>query len=109
MDISLNQLTRRDMQTDNKTRYIVVLFFQGIGYTYQEDGKVHIFFHYSPLTYEKLGHAKNRADKLGQRYIHEKICVFKVELDEQISCDQYILWANDKDRLVYETKGYMCE
>ena len=97
------------MSTDNKTRYVVVLFYQGIGYTYQDDGKVHIFFHYNPLSYKKLGHAKNRADKLGQQYVHEKVCVFKVELDEELSCDKYISWANDKDRLVYETKGYMCE
>ena len=84
-------------------RYIVVLFYEGIGYTLQTDDKVHIFFHHPALVYKKLGHAKNKADKLTATYCHDKVCVFRVELDERLSCDQYKNWCKDDDRLEYTT------
>jgi len=84
-------------------RYIVVVFYQGIGYTLQTDDKPHIFFHHPALVYKKLGHAKNKADKLAAAYLHDKVCVFKVKLDENLSCDQYKEWCEDDDRLQYES------
>jgi len=84
-------------------RYIVVVFYEGIGYTLQTDDKVHLFFHHPALVYKKLGHAKNKADKLTATYCHDKVCVFKVELDERLSLDQYKNWCEDDDRLEYTT------
>jgi hypothetical protein len=90
------------MNTTN-IRYIVVVFYEGIGYTLQTDDKVHLFFHHPALVYKKLGHAKNKADKLAVAYCHDKVCVFKVELDERLSLDQYKNWCEDDNRLEYTT------
>ena len=84
-------------------RYIVVVFYEGIGYTLQTDDKVHLFFRHPALVYKKLGHAKNKADKLAVAYCHDKVCVFKVELDERLSLDQYKNWCEDDNRLEYTT------
>ena len=93
---------------EKDVRYIVVVFGQsdGIGYTYQTDDKVHIFFHHAAVAYKKLGHAINKANKLAYTYINEKVCVFKVELGERLSCDQYDNWCKDEDRLVYCRKWF---
>ena len=87
----------------NNIRYIVVVFYQGFGYTLQTDDKIYIFFHHPAIEYKKLGHAKNKADKVAQKWLHDKVCVFKVELDERLSCDQYDKWYEDENRLEYET------
>ena len=87
---------------ESDVRYIVVVFYQGIGYTLQTDGKPHIFFHHPPLVYKKLGHAKNKADGLAASYINDKVCVFKVKLDEELSCDLYKDWC-EGDRIEYES------
>ena len=88
---------------ESNIRYIVVVFYQGIGYTLQTDDKPHIFFHHPAQVYKKLGHAKNKADKMTAAYIHDKVCVFKVKLDERLSCDQYKNWCEDENRLEYES------
>jgi hypothetical protein len=88
---------------ESNIRYIVVVFYQGVGYTLQTDDKPHIFFHHPALVYKKLGHAKNKADKMTAAYLHDKVCVFKVKLDENLSCDQYNNWCEDEDRLEYES------
>ena len=83
-------------------RYIVVGFYEGVGYTYQEDDKIHIFFHHNAVCYKKLGHAKNRALDVAKRWVTSKVCVFKVELGERLSCDQYNDWKYDSERNVFE-------
>jgi hypothetical protein len=94
------------MVMDKKnTFYIVVVFYDGLGYTLQEDEKVHLFFHYGIKGYKKLAYAIKKANRLAYTYVNEKTCIFKVEEDERISCDQYSDWYKDKDRLVYENKG----
>ena len=60
---------------ESNIRYIVVVFYQGVGYTLQTDDKPHIFFHHPALVYKKLGHAKNKADKMTAAYLHDKVCV----------------------------------
>jgi hypothetical protein len=87
---------------ENDIRYIVVVFYEGIGYTLQTDNKPHIFFQNPPLVYKKLGYAKNKADKLAAGYLHDKVCVFKVKLNEELYCDKYKEWC-ESDRLEYET------
>jgi len=87
---------------ESNTRYIVVVFYQGIGYTYQWSGKIGIFFRAPAVAYKRLGCAKNTAEKLGREYLHDRVCVFKTELGERISCDQYKDWFNDENRLEYE-------
>lgn len=86
------------------TFYIVVVFYDGLGYTLQEDDRPHLFFHYNAKGYKKLAYAIKRANLLAYTLVNEKTCVFKVEEGERISCDQYDDWCKDKDRLVYENK-----
>lgn len=89
---------------ENNTRYIVVLFWDGVGYTYQTDRMVHVFFHHSAVAYKKLAYAKKCAEKAGRTWFNDKVCVFKVSLDDRISCDQYDKWCEDDSRLMYEFK-----
>ena len=83
-------------------RYIVVCFYEGVGYTYQEDDKIHIFFHHNAVCYKKLGHAKNRALDVAKRWVCNKVCVFKVELGENLSFAHYNDWKYDSERNVFE-------
>ena len=85
-------------------RYIVVLFWEGVGYTYQIDNKVHIFFHHDAMVYEKLAFAKKRAEKVGRTWVSDKVCVFKIAQGERLSCDQYNDWYEDENRLMFEFK-----
>lgn len=87
-------------------RYIVVLFWEGVGYTYQTDNKVHWFFCHAVKAYEKLAYAKKCAEKAGRKWMNDKVCVFKVSLDDRISCDQYDKWYEDENRLMYEFKFF---
>ena len=86
---------------DSNVRYIIVLFWDGVGYTYQTDDKVHIFFHHPAVAYKKLAYAKKRAEEVGRRWLNTDTCVFKVKLDERLSCDQYKNWCEDDDRLMF--------
>ena len=36
-------------------------------------------------------------------YMHDKVCVFKVNLNEELSCDKYKNWYEDENRLEYES------
>ena len=88
-------------------RYIVVLFYQGIGRTLQTDDKPRIFFSKDAKVYKNLGGAIKRANKLFYQYDNDKVCVFKVVLDERISCDQYNNWYKDENRLMwYSSKWF---
>lgn len=86
----------------NNTRYILVVFHNGIGYTYQTDDNIRWFFTRSAVTYQKLSYAKTKAEKLGRRFPNCKVCVFKVEREESLSCDQYRDWYKDENRLMFE-------
>jgi hypothetical protein len=92
------------MDKKGNIRYIVVLFWDGVGYTYQTDGKVHWFFTHPAVAYKKLAYAKKRAEEVGRTWVSSKVCVFKVELDERLSCDQYDKWCEDENRLMFEFK-----
>lgn len=86
----------------NNTRYILVVFHDGIGYTYQTDDNIRWFFTHSAVRYQKLAYAKKKAEVLGRRYPNCKVCVFKAELNERLSCDQYHNWYKDDERLMFE-------
>lgn len=86
----------------NKTRYVLVVFCDGIGCTYQTNNKVKWFFTHSAVSYQKLACAKKKAEVLGRKYPNCKVCVFKVELEERLSCDQYKKWCKDDSRLMFE-------
>ena len=83
------------------TRYIVVLFYEGIGRTLQTDNNFRVFFERYAKVYKNLGSAINKANKTSNQYICDKVCVFKVTLDERLSCDQYKKWCEDEERLRY--------
>jgi hypothetical protein len=88
------------------TRYIVVLFYQGIGHTLQTDDKPRIFFSKDAKVYKNLGSAIKRANKLFYQYCNDNICVFKVVLDERLSCDQYMGWYKDENRLMWNSSKW---
>lgn len=92
------------MAKDNNTRYIVVAFYDGIGYTYQTDYKLHVFFcNHSAISYKRLGCAITAAESLYWKYACiSMVCVFKVELGERLSCDQYKDWSKDENRTAYK-------
>lgn len=87
-------------------RYIVVLFYQGIGRTLQTDDKPRIFFSKDAKVYKNLDGAIKRANKLFYQYYNDKVCVFKVVLDERISCDQYNNWYKDENRLMWDSSKW---
>lgn len=91
----------------NETRYIVVVFYEGIGRTLQTDDKVRIFFSRYAKVYKNLGSAICKANKLFYQYKNEKTCVFKVSLNEELSCDRYKDWYKDKDRLVWTSEQWL--
>ena len=87
---------------ENKTRYIVVVFRNNVGYTYQTDGGIRWFFSNNALGYIKLAYAKKRAEDLGKVFPNHLVCVFKCELTEELSCDKYHDWYKDNDRLMFK-------
>lgn len=87
----------------NDTRYIVVAFNKGIGYTLLTDDKPHVFFDRHAKVYKNLASAVKRASKLSYQYINDKVCVFKVELGELLSCAEYKGWYKNEERLVFDT------
>lgn len=86
--------------------YIVAVFHNGIGYTYQCDNAVHLFFNASVKAYEKSGHAINRAKKLLSKYKVDKVCVLKLDTKEDVYQTKLKDWYNDPDRCIwkYENK-----
>ena len=85
------------------TRYIIVLFHKGIGYTIQTDDKPHIFFKKYAKVYKRIGSAVKKANYIFNHYINDKVCVFKVTLNEELSCDQYNNWYKDENRLMWDS------
>ena len=89
---------------DSNVRYIVAVFYDEEVYILQTDEKVHFFFHHYPKVYKKAGYACNMANKLAETYLNDKVCVFKVKQEEELSYDEYKNWDKNEDRLVYEAK-----
>jgi hypothetical protein len=85
----------------NTTRYIIVLFSKGIGYTLQIDNSFHAFFNNPAKSYKRMGSAINMAKKLINHYCLDQIYVFRVELNEELSCQKYNKWCNDEARKVW--------
>lgn len=85
----------------NTTRYIIVLFSKGIGYTRQIDNRFHAFFNNPAKAYKRMGCAINMAKKLINHYCFDQIYVFRVELNEELSCQKYNKWCNDETRKVW--------
>ena len=94
------------MVMESNIRYIIVLFVKGIGYTLQTDDKPRVFFTRHSKAYKNLGSAIKRANKLFYQYANDKVCVFKVTLDDRLSCDQYNNWYKDEDRLVWDSNKW---
>jgi len=88
------------------TRYIVVVFYKGIGHTLQTDNEPRVFFSKYARLYKNLGSAIKRANELFYQYANEKVCVFKVSLDERLSCDQYNDWCKDENRLIWDSSKW---
>lgn len=87
-----------------EVRYIVVLFWNDVPYTLQTDDKVHYFWHHAATGYKKLAWAKKRAESLGREYLHDKVCVFKVDRGETLQRDDYAKWLEDNNRLMFNFK-----
>ena len=87
------------MVTESNIRYIVVLFYQGIGYTLQTDDRAHVFFERSAKAFKTVGRAVKAANKVGRKYYNDAICIFKIKTDERLSCDVYKGWMKDKGRV----------
>ena len=84
-------------------RYIVVGFIDGVGCTLQEHNYLAWFFRHYPKSYTYFESARKKANKLLYQYKCSKVCVFKVKLDERLSCDQYEKWCKDKDRNIWDS------
>lgn len=86
---------------ENKTRYIVVVFCVGIACTYQMNGDIHWYFSNPPFEYKKLAYAKKKAEVLGRKYPNCNVCVFKVELNEEINSQKLSRCKYDDNRLMF--------
>jgi hypothetical protein len=85
--------------------YIVVVFIDGIGHTYQMNGKCDWNFTALPRYFTKLGSAKQRAHKLFNNTICNKVIVYKVDSQEILSTSFYKMWNEHKrEKIVYELK-----
>jgi hypothetical protein len=93
----------RIMITKSNFRYIVVLFYQGIGYTLQTDGKARVFFERNPKDFKTIGRAIKAANKAGREYYNDSVYIFKTKTDERLSCDVYKKWSNDEGRVAFKT------
>lgn len=83
--------------------YIVVLFNEGIGHTYQTNGKCAWAFSALPKYYSILKSAKERAHKLLNSYVCSKVVVYKVEVHERLNTCLYNKWnKEERERIVYE-------
>lgn len=87
--------------------YIIVVFYEGIGYTLQGRDEIHIFFHKGVKYYKNLKCAINKAQMLSTRYLNEGVYVFKIAEGERISCDQYKNWKSDDSHNMYVATSYM--
>jgi len=87
----------------NNIRYIVVVFIDGVGCTLQEYNYVAWFFRHYPKCYQLFEWARKKANKLLYQYKCDKVCIFKTELDERLSCDRYEKWCKDENRLMWDS------
>ena len=88
----------------DKTRYIIVVFHQRIPFLLQMDGKVHWNFQSHALPYKRLGSAINKAKKLCAQYQNDITCVFKTELGEELSMEDFKKWVDDEKHLAFSLK-----
>lgn len=96
------------MVTESNIRYIVVLFYQGIGYTLQTDNKPHVFFERSAKSFKTIGRAIKAANKVSMEYRHDTACIFKVRANERLSCDTYQKWFKDESRVALKIYNPTC-
>ena len=83
--------------------YIVVLFHEGIGYTYQTNGRCEWTFSALPKYYGRLQLAKERAHKLLNTYVCDKVVIYKVDISERVNTCVYNKWnKEERERIVYE-------
>ena len=101
-NIIKQQTIKNDKIMRNKTRYIVVIFRNRVAYTYQMDGKFRWYFNHNVLNYIKLDYAKKLAEKIGKENPNLKVCVFKMELGEDLSNVKFHDWYQDVSRLMFE-------
>lgn len=91
------------MANTSTTRFIVVVFIDGVGCALQGRNTLAWFFRYYPKSYKYFESARKKANKLLYQYHCDKVCVFKVELEERLSCDQYGKWCNDENRNMWDS------
>ena len=91
------------MANTSNIRFIVVVFIDGIGCTLQGRNTLAWFFRYYPKCYTYFESARKKANRLLYQYRCDKVCVFKVELKERLSCDQYEKWCNDENRNMWDS------
>ena len=91
------------MANTSTTRFIVVVFIDGVGCTLQGRNTLAWFFRYYPKSYKCFESARKKANELLYQYRCDKVCVFKVELEERLSCDQYEKWCKDENRVMWDS------
>ena len=93
------------MVRESNNRFVVVAISDGIWYTLQTDENLHTFFENAPKTFKCMGWAIKAANKVSRRYLIDRVCVFRTELDERLSSDAYDKWIKDEERVIinYET------
>ena len=73
------------------------------------------FFSHYPKYYKHFESARNKANKLLNQYRClpfckcDKVCVFKIELGERISCDQYEKWYKDNERNIWDSSNLLID
>lgn len=92
--------------TKNNIRYIVVVFIDGVGCTLQDHDHLSWFFRHYPKCYQYFECARKKANRLVYQYKCEKVCVFKTELGERLSCDQYEAWCRDENRVMWDSSNF---
>ena len=89
--------------------YIVVLFHDGIGYTYQTNSKCAWAFSALPKYYKSLETAKKIAHKVSNAYVCNKVVVYKVDMSDRLNTCTYNKWnKEERERIVYEIEKKKC-
>lgn len=83
--------------------YIIVWFWEGIGHTLQSDGKMRWCFTHRMKTYKYQKTAENIAKKMFHRFKVERIVVYKIDMNEYVSCSCFSEW-DKTDKKVFEIK-----
>jgi hypothetical protein len=87
-------------------KYIVVGYWDGIGNTLQEDGKMRWFFQHHAKIYINKQFAIMAAKRYNARYYLTRVVVYAIKSDERFSCSDFKQWDKQEGRIAFEIRNH---